>query len=93
MDIASLEELEKVNQLALTQEEKELVKDFFDKILSETSSFEKIDTDNVQPMVYVMPLKNVLREDESSQPFTREDLQKGAPEAEDGYWEVPRLIE
>lgn len=93
MDIASLEELEKVNQLALTQEEKELVKEFFDKILSETGSFEKIDTDNVQPMVYVMPLKNVLREDESSQPFTREDLQKGAPEAEDGYWEVPRLIE
>ena len=37
--------------------------------------------------------KNVLREDESSQPFTREDLQKGAPGAEDGYWEVPRLIE
>ena len=93
MDIARLEELEKVNQLALTQEEKEFVKDFFDKVLSETGSFENLDTDNVQPMVYVMPLKNVLREDESSQPFKREDLQKGAPEAEDGYWEVPRLIE
>ena len=93
MDIARLEELEKVNQLALTQEEKEFVKDFFDKVLSETGAFENLDTDNVQPMVYVMPLKNVLREDESSQPFKREDLQKGAPEAEDGYWEVPRLIE
>ena len=93
MDIARLEELEKVNQLALTQEEKEFVKNFFDKVLSETGSFENLDTDNVQPMVYVMPLKNVLREDESSQPFKREDLQKGAPEAEDGYWEVPRLIE
>jgi aspartyl-tRNA(Asn)/glutamyl-tRNA(Gln) amidotransferase subunit C len=79
--------------LALTQEEKEFVKNFFDKVLSETGSFENLDTDNVQPMVYVMPLKNVLREDESSQPFKREDLQKGAPEAEDGYWEVPRLIE
>ena len=93
MDIARLEELEKVNQLALTQEEKEFVKNFFDKVLSETGSFENLDTDNVQPMVYVMPLKNVLREDESCQPFKREDLQKGAPEAEDGYWEVPRLIE
>lgn len=93
MDITRLEELEKVNQLSLTQEEKDFVKGFFDKVSSEMASFAEIDTKNVEPMVYVMPLKNVLREDESSQPFTREDLQKGAPEAEDGYWEVPRLIE
>ena len=93
MDITRLEELEKVNQLSLTQEEKDFVKGFFDKVSSEMASFSEIDTKDVEPMVYVMPLKNVLREDESSQPFTREDLQKGAPEAEDGYWEVPRLIE
>lgn len=93
MDITRLEELEKVNQLSLTQEEKDFVKGFFDKVSSEMTSFAEIDTKDVEPMVYVMPLKNVLREDESSQPFTREDLQKGAPEAEDGYWEVPRLIE
>ncbi len=93
MDITRLEELEKVNQLSLTQEEKDFVKVFFDKASSEMVSFAEIDTKDVEPMVYVMPLKNVLREDESSQPFTREDLQKGAPDAEDGYWEVPRLIE
>ena len=93
MDIIRLEELEKVNQLSLTQEEKNFVKGFFDKVSNEMASFAEIDTKDVEPMVYVMPLKNVLREDESSQPFTREDLQKGAPEAEDGYWEVPRLIE
>ena len=93
MDITRLEELEKVNQLSLTQDEKQFVRGFFDKALQDVTTFSQIDTSNVEPMVYVMPLKNVLREDESRQPFAREDLQKGAPEAEDGYWEVPRLIE
>ena len=88
-----LDTLEKVNQLALTQEEQASTAAFFEKVGQDLAAFSAIETKDVEPMVYVMPLKNVLREDVSSQPFTREDLQKGAPEAEDGYWEVPRLIE
>lgn len=88
-----LDTLEKVNQLALTEEEQASTKAFFEHTEQEFATFSAIQTQDVQPMVYVMPLSNVLREDVSSQPFTREDLQKGAPEAEDGYWEVPRLIE
>ena len=92
MDIARLEELEKVNQLALTQEEKDFVKGFFDKVSSEMASFAEIDTKDVEPMVYVMPLKNVLREDERKQPFSRESLLEGAPERSEDSWQVPRLV-
>ncbi len=88
-----LKELEKVNQLSLTEEELTATETFFSAVGQDMRAFAAVDTQSVEPMVYVMPLSNVLREDESSQPFSREDLQKGAPEAEDGYWEVPRLIE
>ena len=88
-----LKELEKVNQLSLTEEELTAAENFFAAVGQDMQSFAEVDTQEVSPMVYVMPLSNVLREDVSSQPFSREDLQKGAPEAEDGYWEVPRLIE
>ena len=43
-------------------------------------------------MVHVMPMKNVLREDVRSQPFTRDELMEGAPEHSDGSWLVPRLV-
>ena len=66
---------------------------YFAATEKDLADFDALDTSAVEPMVYVMPLENILREDESSQPFSRDDLQKGAPEAEDGYWEVPRLIE
>jgi len=88
-----LDMLEKVNQLSLTDEEKATAAGYFAATEKDFAAFSAVDTDGVEPMVHVMPLENVLREDVSSQPFTREDLQKGAPEAEDGYWEVPRLIE
>ena len=88
-----LDTLEKVNQLSLTQEEKAAAERYFSTTQQDYDAFSKVDTQDVAPMVHVMPLCNVLREDVSSQPFSREDLQKGAPEAEDGYWEVPRLIE
>lgn len=88
-----LTELEKVNQLQLTEEERSATIDFFKIVEQDTIEFDNIDTQDVEPMVYVMPLCNVLREDVSNQQYTRDELQKGAPEAEDGYWEVPRLIE
>ena len=93
MESNLLELLEKVNQLSLTEEEKAAVAAYFAATEKDLAAFDAVDTSAVEPMVYVMPLENILREDESSQPFSRDDLQKGAPAAEDGYWEVPRLIE
>jgi aspartyl/glutamyl-tRNA(Asn/Gln) amidotransferase C subunit len=35
----------------------------------------------------------VVREDKVVKSFTREQLQEGAPETMDGYWQVPRVVE
>ena len=51
-----------------------------------------INTEDTEPMVHVMPMTNVLREDVRSQPFTRESLLKGAPERSEDSWQVPRLV-
>jgi len=52
-----------------------------------------IDTENVERMVHVMPIMTVVREDKEIKNFTRDELQKGAPETMDGYWQVPRVVE
>ena len=51
-----------------------------------------IDTENVEEMIYVMPMTNVLREDARNQQFAKEDLLKGAPERSEDSWQVPRLV-
>ena len=93
MNKETLRRLELLNQLELTEEEKVSVSDFFAARNEDLASLAAVETENVERMVHVMPLSTVVREDVAHQPFTREDLQAGAPEAEDGYWLVPRVVE
>ncbi len=88
-----LRRLEMLNQLSLTNEQKEDVLAFFAGKEKELEALEAIDTSNVERMVHVMPIMTIVREDVASQPFSREDLQRGAPDAEEGYWLVPRVVE
>lgn len=93
MDRETLRRLCMLNQLSLTEAEKEDVIAFFEKREAEMSSINAIDTSAVERMVHVMPIETVVREDVVNQPFTREDLQKSAPETDEGYWCVPRVVE
>ena len=85
--------LEKVNQLSLTEDERAQVLAFFEEAEKDKAALDAIDTENVERMVHVMPIYTVVREDVAIKKFEREDLQKGAPETTDGYWQVPRLVE
>lgn len=85
--------LEKVNQLRLEESEREAVLAFFAQQDKEMAALNAIDTENVERMVHVMPIMTVVREDVAKKLFTRDDLQKGAPETMDGYWQVPRVVE
>ncbi len=93
MDINTLSRLQKLNQLSLTDEQQNDVLSFFAKQEKEIEQLYNIDTENTERMVHVMPIMTVVREDVEKKLFTRDELQKGAPEATDGYWQVPRLLE
>ena len=93
MDREVLRRLEKLNQLALTEEEKEDFLAFYSEQETARAVLDTVDTASVERMVHVMPVYTVVREDVVIKNFTREDLQKGAPETTDGYWQVPRLVE
>ena len=93
MDRETLRRLETLNQLALTEEEKEKVISFFAARGGELAVLNAIDTESVERMVHVMPIYTVVREDAASQPYTREQLQAGAPDTDEGYWCVPKVLE
>lgn len=52
-----------------------------------------IDTHGIEPLVTVLDLKNVLRDDIPQKGFTREQLLQNAPSEYGGYFEVPRTLE
>lgn len=93
MDKEALRRLEKLNQLQLTDAQKDDVLAFLDRQYSEMDQLNAIDTENVERMVHVMPIFTVVRDDIAIKTFTRDQLQQDAPETMDGYWQVPRLVE
>ena len=93
MERDTLRRLELLNQLKLTEEQKEDVITFFASRDQELSLLDAIDTSDVERMVHVLPMMTVVREDVVIKTFEREDLQAGAPETDEGYWCVPRVVE
>lgn len=93
MDLVTLNRLCKLNQLNLTECEKENLMEFFKKAEADYELLNATDTENTERMVHAMPLTTVIREDVAKKLFTRDELQSQAPEATDGYWQVPRLVE
>lgn len=93
MNEKELVRLEKLNQLSLTPQEKESLTQFFARCEQDAEVLDGVDTSSVERMVHVMPMTNVIRQDVEIKKFQRDDLQKGAPETVDGYWQVPRLVD
>ena len=87
-----LESLEQVNELSFTADEKKTMTKIFENMLKDEAALEKIDTADVEPMVYVMPMTNILRSDKREQPFERKALLDGAPQSTEDSWQVPRLV-
>ncbi len=83
---------QQLNQLSLTDDEEKVVQDIFSSMNEKEQILKDINTDDVEPMVHVMPMTNVLRDDVRNQPFTRESLLEGAPERSEDSWQVPRLV-
>ena len=92
MTLSQLKGLEALNEICLTEAEEALTLGVFASMEEGEALLEGLGTENAEPMVYVMPLQNVLREDVREQPFTREQLLEGAPEHTDECWQVPRLV-
>lgn len=93
MDKTALKKLENLNQLCLTDDEREDIIAFFEDSFNKLELLNAVNTENVERMVHVMPLETVVREDEVIKQFSREDLQKGAPDVDEGYWCVPKVME
>ena len=81
-----------LNELALTDDEQTVMQNIFKAMEQNEKVLEKVDTTDTKVMVHVMPMTNVLREDVRNQPFTRDELLKGAPECSEDSWQVPRLV-
>jgi aspartyl-tRNA(Asn)/glutamyl-tRNA(Gln) amidotransferase subunit C len=80
-------------RLALTDAERERFRDQLAVILEHAERVREVAADDVEPTAHPVPQKNVFRADEPGECLTQDQALSTAPEAEDGRFKVPRIIE
>jgi aspartyl-tRNA(Asn)/glutamyl-tRNA(Gln) amidotransferase subunit C len=91
----TIEDVEHIAWLAhieLTEEEKRVFAEQFNRILDFFRKIDEIDTSNVPPTYHVLDLVNVFRKDEVREPLPKDSVLMNAPKREDGFFKSPRII-
>ena len=90
------EDVIKVAQLAklkLKEEEIELFSKQLPQIVNFVEKLNELDTENVKPFYELIDKTTPMREDIPENGFSQEEALSNAPEAEDGFFVVPRVVE
>jgi aspartyl-tRNA(Asn)/glutamyl-tRNA(Gln) amidotransferase subunit C len=91
----SKEEVKHVARLArlsVSEEEIEVFSRQLSEILTYIGKLNELETSNIEPTSHVLDIKNVFREDRITPSLSREEALAGAPEQEDGFFRVPKII-
>lgn len=92
----SKEEVEHVAWLArleLTQEEKEELTHHLNQLMVHFEKLRELDTTDIEPTSHSILVQNVFRDDIARASLLIEEALSNAPEAEDGYFVVPQVVE
>ena len=92
LDNELIERLAELSRLEFNEEEKAAITKDLEKILSFMEKLDELDTENVEPMIYVNDTHNVVREDIVKDTLDKTDVLKNAPMKDSDYIKVPKVI-
>lgn len=96
MNVISDETIEYVGILAkleLSPQEKEQAKKDMETMLDYIGLLNELDTEGVEPVSHVFPVKNVFREDVVENGDQHESILSNAPARKDDSFQVPKTVE
>ena len=80
-------------RIGLNRQEEELFTKQLNHILAYMEQLNKLDTKDIEPMSHAVSMGNILREDIVKNSLSNDDALKNAPEKEEGFFKVPKIIE
>ncbi len=93
ISLAEVEHIARLARLELSPAEKERMRSQLDVILGYVAKLGEVDTTGVPPTSHVLPLVNVMREDEVRPSYPVDAMLANAPEPEGDLFRVPKILE
>jgi len=92
IDDQMIEKISGLAHLEFGEEEKEKIRQDLEQILTFVEKLKELDTENVEPLVYLSDKKDVLREDRMIPTISSEEALLNAPEKSGRFFKVPKVI-
>lgn len=92
VDIKTLERIAELANLEFSSEEKEKVLADMNKMLGFVNKLNDMDTEDEEPLIYLMSEENRLRVDEVKMEITQEQALKNAPDKDTDFIKVPKVL-
>lgn len=93
IDKQLISHLEHLARLELSEEEQNQIQKDLNEILDMVEKLNELDTDGVEPLVYINEAGNVWRPDQVQNQVERSDALKNAPEQDGSFFKVPKVID
>lgn len=93
IDRKTVEHIALLGRLELSEEEKARFEQQLSAILEYVERLRAVPLADVEPLVHPLDLANVFREDEPREPLPKSDVLANAPDPEDPFFRVPKVIE
>lgn len=93
VDIQTVKKVASLARIAISDDDAQRLAPELTNILGWIEQLGEVDTSSVQPMTAVIPNKLRLRDDVVTDGGIRDEVLANAPQAEHGFFAVPKVIE
>ena len=93
IDIKTVEEVAHLARLEFNDEAKAEILNDMNRMLAFVDKLNEMDTDGVEPLIYMTEERNIMREDDAVKTINQKEALKNAPKKDSDYFKAPKVID
>ena len=93
IDEGTVRRIARLARIRVTDAEAKALEEELSGILDWVAQLDEVDTSAVEPMTRVAAMTLKMRQDEVTDGFCADDIVKNAPQVDDHYFVVPKIVE
>jgi aspartyl-tRNA(Asn)/glutamyl-tRNA(Gln) amidotransferase subunit C len=93
IDIKTVDEVAHLARLEFNDSSKAEILNDMNRMLSFVDKLSELNTENVEPLIYMTNERNILREDVPEITLTQKEALKNAPKKDSDYFKAPKVID
>ena len=93
IDDKLLDKLADLSRLKFEGNDKTAIKEDLERMLTFVDKLNEVDTENVEPLIYMTDEPLVLRKDQVEDQVTQKQALKNAPSSDSDYFKVPKVLD